>query len=99
MRVWLVGAVVRVLGVGRGLVGDSACGADASVCGGRLIVACAVCSGYAALSDFAFRCALRAIWRGCRGGRRGAGLWVGMCRGSREDARVRVGLCGAGDVG
>ncbi len=41
----------------------------------RLIVACAVCSAYAALSDFAFRCALRAIWRGCRGGRRGAGLW------------------------
>ncbi len=41
----------------------------------RLIVACDVCSTCVTLSDFAFRCALRAIWLGCRGGRRGAGLW------------------------
>ncbi len=42
-------------------VGDLACGAGAPACGGRWIVACAVCSEYAALSDFLFCWAMRAI--------------------------------------
>jgi hypothetical protein len=66
--VWLVGGVVRVLAAGGGVVGDSMCGAGASVCGGRWIVAFAVCRTYAALSNvtFAARCGRFA----------GAGSWV-----------------------
>jgi hypothetical protein len=95
--VWLVGGVVRVLAAGRGVVGDSVCGADASVCGGRLIVACAVCSRYAALSDVPVRSALLAVcWGPAFEGR---GMRVGLCSGCHEDARTRVGLCGAGDGG
>ncbi len=62
--VWLVGGLVRVLAAGRGVVGDSVCGAGASMCGGRLIVACGVFSSYAALSNVPVRCALRAVYWG-----------------------------------
>ncbi len=57
--VWLCGCLVHVVHVVRalrrtGLVGDWACGADASMCGGHLIVGDALCSEYAALSDLPF---------------------------------------------
>ncbi len=53
MVVWLLGAVVHVLRR-TGVVCDWACGADASMCGGHLIVGNALCSEYAALSDLPF---------------------------------------------
>ncbi len=52
-------------GKGWGVVGDSACGAGAPACGGRWIVACGVCSKYAALSNVPFAAAaggLRGAW-------------------------------------
>ena len=93
----LLGGAVSVLLAGRGVVGDSVCCLDAPVCGGRLIVACAVCSGYAALSNvpIAARCGpLAAPGRGLKR----EGVAGRMCCGCCEDARVRVGLCGAGNV-
>jgi hypothetical protein len=74
------------------LVGDLACGAGAPACGGRWVVACAVCSAYAALSDLPVRSALRAIRFGTIGLLGGGGFCVGMGRGCREDARMRLGL-------
>ncbi len=81
------------------LVGDLACDAGAPTCGGRWIVACAVCSKYEALSELPVRCAQWAIRFGTAWLLRGAELRVGMCRDCREDARMRVGMCGARDDG
>ena len=98
---WLPGGAVRVLAAGWGVVGDSVCGAGAPACGGRWIVACALCSEYAAPLRPAR--SLRAAGDLAMGGRgpffNGWGERVGTCGGRCEDKRTRVGLCGAGDGG
>jgi hypothetical protein len=90
--VWLVGGGACAGGGTGALVGDSACDAGAPACGGRWIVACALCSLYAAplrlavlLGDFS-----------------GAGLsfeGAGGCEAGCAVGAVRTRGCGWGSAG